>query len=271
MTNYEYLPFDWMNVMQGSVYDFEIRAIWKFRSLRWVSLRCAMRRALRYAVFVLGVAVPTFAAADSPWDGVWKVNEAKSNFTGRTFTISEKGGMMHYSNGGPVEYDFACDGKDYPTVADHTFACRKTGETTYETVSKVKGQETSKSQREISRDGKRMTITVTGRGVDGSTYDQKVTFARVGGRQGLVGTWKTVKDVYSGPEIMKVRMAGGVFRAEYPSTNEVYEGKLDGSSIVVTGPQVTAGTTTEMTTDGPRAFRYVIKLNGKDTAVGRGC
>ena len=179
-----------------------------------------MRRALRCAVFMLGVAAPIFAAAESPWDGMWQVNEAKSKFTGRTFTISEKGGMMHYSNGGPVEYDFACDGKAYPTVAEHTFACSKTGETTYETVSKVKGQETSRSQREISRDGKTMMITVTGRGVDGSTYDQKVTFARVAGTHGLVGTWKTVKDVYSGTEIMKVRMAGGVFRAEYPSTKE---------------------------------------------------
>jgi hypothetical protein len=74
------------------------------------------------AVLSLAAVSPCFAAAaDSPWNGTWKENEAKSTLSGNTVTyMAKRGGQFHYSNGGSIEYDFACDGKAYPTISDRS-------------------------------------------------------------------------------------------------------------------------------------------------------
>jgi hypothetical protein len=73
-------------------------------------------------VVLVAAAVPCFGAGQS-WDGTWKLNEAKSKFTGETLVIEDKGnGMMHYMSGN-IAFDFACDGKPYTVIADRTFAC----------------------------------------------------------------------------------------------------------------------------------------------------
>src|SRR6266849_2202506 len=60
--------------------------------------------------------VSAAAAVDSPWVGTWKLDMAKSNFTGDTVTYSKTpAGLYHISDGSTVSYDFAVDGKEYPT------------------------------------------------------------------------------------------------------------------------------------------------------------
>jgi hypothetical protein len=73
------------------------------------------------AVLLLTAVAPCFAA-DAAWTGTWKMNPAKSKMTGDTFTIVAKpGGMLRMES--TVSYDFACDGKPYPTLADRTVSC----------------------------------------------------------------------------------------------------------------------------------------------------
>jgi hypothetical protein len=91
------------------------------------------------AVLSMSAVLPCFAAG-SPWDGTWKENLAKSKLTGDTITFSMKQeGLFHYSNGGAIEYDFACDGKPYTTYSDHTTTCIGTVEAGYDFTTMAHG------------------------------------------------------------------------------------------------------------------------------------
>jgi hypothetical protein len=58
-----------------------------------------MRKLLLTAA-VLALSALSVRAADSPWAGNWKLDPAKSKFTGETFTWSKTAnGMYHYSDG----------------------------------------------------------------------------------------------------------------------------------------------------------------------------
>src|SRR6478752_4863308 len=66
---------------------------------------------------LLGLPASAALAADSPWVGTWKLDEARSHLTGDTFTYSQgPGAMLHYSDGVNVSYDFGLDGKEYPAA-----------------------------------------------------------------------------------------------------------------------------------------------------------
>ena len=53
-------------------------------------------------------------AADSPWVGTWRLDAARSHFTGDTFSYSKAAnGMLRYSDGSAAGYEFAIDGKPY--------------------------------------------------------------------------------------------------------------------------------------------------------------
>ena len=227
-----------------------------------------MLRVVGCALLVLSSASSAWAA-ESPWTGTWKVNEAKSRYASRTFTLSEKGDMLHLSNGGSSGYDFRCDGKEYTTSAKHTLSCQKTSNRIYDMVSKANGEEISRSRRTLSHDGRTLTIRIAERGVDGVPSYVTQTWVRSTATEGLLGTWASVREVSSPPRTMRISFAGDLFRQEYLSTAETYQGKLDGSSIVVTGLSVAPGTTTEMKAEGPRAISYVMKRNGTVTEVGR--
>lgn len=72
------------------------------------------------------------AAADSPLAGTWKPSVEKGKFTGDTFTFTASATGFHYTNGSTVSYDFATDGKDYPTIADRTVAWTKAGDNAWD-------------------------------------------------------------------------------------------------------------------------------------------
>src|ERR1039458_116212 len=149
------------------------------------------------AVLSLAAVSPCFAAAaDSPWNGTWKENEAKSMRSGNTVTYTAKGaGQFHYSNGGSIEYDFACDGKAYPTISDRTVTCTGTAATGMDFTNAAHGAVLSKSHRTFSPDGAAMTIHGTSMRPDGPSYDFDETMKRLSGTRGLAGKWLDVKEV----------------------------------------------------------------------------
>ena len=66
------------------------------------------------ACALLALVAGTAAAADSPWNGTWKLDAAKSHLTGQTFTYSKgPGEMLHYEDGSTASFDFGLDGKEY--------------------------------------------------------------------------------------------------------------------------------------------------------------
>ena len=203
-------------------------------------------------------------SAENPWNGTWKLNQERSKLTGDTFSISKaKGGKLRY-NDGAVTYDFACDGTEYAVLADRTASCTQISPSSFSIVTKAKGVDYSKTQREISADGKTMTAVTSGTQPDGTPYTETNIYQRLSGKSGLPGTWKNVKSESSSPDVMVINVSGSnAIHWELPGQKESLDGKMDGQPIAVTGPQVPDGLTFTFRKIGESRLTYAVKFKDK--------
>lgn len=210
-------------------------------------------------------AAPCFAAGSS-WDGTWKLNVAKSKFTGDTFTIEAKGNMLHASDG-VVSYDFACDGKAYAVIADRTVTCSGSPAAGYDFESKAGDKVLSKSHRTLSADGKTMTIHGTQMRPDGTTPEFTDVYKRQSGTSGLAGKWMNVKSQGSA-DSMVIQTKGDWIKVYSPEFKNSVEGKMDGSQLPMTGANIPSGVTQTIKGDGPNKLHYTVQYKGKMMAEG---
>ena len=192
------------------------------------------------------LALPAGAAvaADSPWNGTWKLDPQRSHLTGQTFTFSRgPGGMLHYEDGSTASYDFALDGKSYKTWANRTTAWTAAGHDTWDTVTRADGTVRSKGRVVLSGDGKTLTMTFTGTRPDGKEFRDRDVFARVTGTDGLIGTWRgTQVSGPSGPQTFVISSpAPGFLHFDIPDMQASAEGRADGTDHPVTGLHDAAG------------------------------
>jgi hypothetical protein len=228
-----------------------------------------MKKLLLVCALTIFAIVPAFAA-DNPWVGTWKLDIAKSTFTGNTFTYSKTAnGMMHYSDGSTVNFDFGIDSKEYKTQFDRTTTWTSVGDNAWDTVAKANGAVLGKSHRQLSPDGKTLTITSTRTRPDGSTANEEDVYTRVTGTTGLVGKWRSTKVNISFAELSIVSAPSpGVLRMEFPNYKQAVEGKPDGTDLPVTGPNLPPNTTTSWKMLSPTKMSYVYKVDRKPAGYG---
>jgi hypothetical protein len=208
--------------------------------------------------------VASCLAADSPWTGTWKQNLAKSKLSGDTVTYTEKpGGIFHYDAGGIIQYDFACDGKTYPTLADRTIACTGSLAAGYDFTTTAAGKPLGKSHHAISADGKTMTIHGTSMRPDGTTATYDETYKRVSGTTGLAGKWLDVKETEQVAAVSMWTVTGGALHVENPAYKQTIDAKLDGTPGKIVGPTIPASASVTVKSVGPNKLHYVDSLNGK--------
>lgn len=208
-------------------------------------------------------------AADSPWTGTWKLDPAKSQLTGQTFTYSQgPGELLHYEDGSSTSFDFGIDGKDYKLYSNRTISWTAAGPNAWDTVVKAEGKVRSKGHFELSADGKTLTTVFTGTKPDGSAFREEDTLARVTGTGGLIGTWRTAKVVGpSGPQTFVIAApAPGVLHVDVPDMKANVEERTDGSFHPLIG--AAPGTTISTKRLSPTKLRYVFKINGKTDNMG---
>ena len=121
----------------------------------------------------------------------------------------------------------------------------------------------------LSADGQSLTMT-TDILVPTKTR-QTMTFTRVSGGPGLMGTWQT-KSVQPGDNWIELTAADG-------ARVKVYWFPLDGTAVVtpdgkeapIKGPaaSVGPGMTAALKVTGPRTFDLSMKMNGANIAVGQ--
>jgi hypothetical protein len=222
---------------------------------------------LTMCVFVAAlafVAATTCFAADSAWNGTWKENPAKSKLTGHRLMVTEKpGGMMHFSNGGAISYDFACDGKPYPVLKGQTLTCTGNPQSGYDLTMTVNGKTVSKQHRAFSADGKEMTIKGTGYRGDGSSSNFEEVRRREGSGTGMVGTWVEAKVQDEKPDVVSLTLNGDTLHMQIPAEKVTVDVKLDGSDAKVSGPNVPPGATFSAKQEGSNKLQFARKLNGK--------
>ena len=218
------------------------------------------------------LAVPTGAAfaADSPWNGTWTLDPGKSHLTGETFTYSKgPGDLLHYSDGSTVDFDFGIDGKEYKAWANRTVTWTAAGNNAWDSVNKIEGKAFTKVHRELSADGKTLTITTAGTRPDGSSYRDVSVFERATGADGLIGTWRSVKAASSGAQQFVISSpAPGVLHYDLPDVRQSVEGRADGSDHPVTGPTAPPGMTSGFKLVNPTKLTYVLKIDGKPIGYG---
>lgn len=210
-------------------------------------------------------------AANSPWTGDWKLDPAKSHFTGDTFTYSKgPGTLLHFSDGSSTSFDFGLDGKEYKAWANRTVTWTATGNSSWDTETKADGKVLSKGKRVLSADGKTLTMTFSGTKPDGSSFNETDVYQRVSGTDGLIGTWRSIKvSEPGGPrEFLITSPEPGVLHYEVPDMKAAAEGRTDGRDNPMTGPTVAPGTTISFKAVSPKKIRYVIKVNGKTDNIG---
>jgi hypothetical protein len=219
----------------------------------------------------LALQAGTALAADSPWSGTWKLDPSQSHFTGDTFTLAKgPGDLLHYSDGSTASYDFGVDGKEYKTWSNRTTTWTPAGNNAWDTVTQADGKSLGKSHRQLSADGKTLTMTFTGTRPDGVAFRDEEVYERVSGTAGLIGTWRSVKvSEPNGPrEFVITSPAPGVLRYEVPDMKASAEGRTDGSDNSLTGPEVPPGSTISFKMLAPTKIRYVMKINGKTDNLG---
>jgi hypothetical protein len=221
------------------------------------------------AALLIACSIPC-VAADSPWNGTWKLNQDKSTFTGETFTISSPSpGKFRFSNGSTVSYDFACDGKEYPMIADRTVSCKPNADGAYDAISKGKGGTLATTHRALSADGKSLTATSSGTQPDGTPWTETDVYTRTAPGYGIVGTWKNVKSSNSVPDVLIVKVtAPDAIHWDIPGYKESLDGKIDGKGIPLTGPSVPDGLTISFKKASATKLTYEVKLKEKTLDIG---
>jgi hypothetical protein len=142
-----------------------------------------MKRAIGYVAVVLLVAMATtqLFAKDNPLFGTWKLNLAKSKYTGipapkeLTRSVAADGDAVKYVNSGTaadgssISFTFTVkyDGMDYPITGKAPYdadmiAIKRVNDYTYEAVLKKGGQVVGTTKVMVSKDGKVTTLTGTG-------------------------------------------------------------------------------------------------------------
>jgi len=154
-------------------------------------------RTLRFgAMIALGFPVMSLSAqAPDPGSGTWELNLAKSKFSPgpppknltRTFEVTGAG--VKYSlkgtdaEGKPilVEYTAKYDGKDYPVTGSpdfDTIALKRIDAGTTEATMKKAGKVVQTGKRVVSKDGKELTLTTTGKNAEGQAVNNVSVFEK---------------------------------------------------------------------------------------------
>jgi hypothetical protein len=218
---------------------------------------------------LMGLSISTAALAfDSPFAGTWTMDMAKSKVTGDTFTYTKTATGYAYSNGGPVSYEFALDGKDYPTIPSDSIACTETTPTSMVCVFKASGKFTSSGSRTLSADGSRYKADYSIYRPDGTTTHGEDVYVRVSGGPGFAGTWKNESAKFTPTARVIATPTATTFEMSYPSNKLKVAGATDGTPSPATGPTVPPGATESVLATSPTTWTYSIELQGKVYAKG---
>ena len=133
-------------------------------------------------------------AADN-WMGTWKLNVEKSNYSPgpapKSLTLkyeASEGGIRHTSDGVNAEskathseYSSRFDGKDVPYEGNpnaDTAAPKKTDDNSFEAVWKKGGKVTATLKAVVSKDGKTLTLSQTGKNAKGESVNNTAVFEK---------------------------------------------------------------------------------------------
>jgi hypothetical protein len=206
---------------------------------------------------VMGIAPAILGAADAPYVGKWKLNPAKSQLTGETFSIEKtSNGMLRFAQG-DLSYTFNLDGKEYTTYSGRTASWKQLDPNNWEVTLRI--NDTAQAAIKETVKGDILSMAVTIHKPDGGTVDQPSVWTRVSGGPGLLGKWKS-SQVKAAATVFEIASSGadGVTIND-PTSGLVCKGKFDGKDYPCTGAKYMVS----FKSIGPRSFEMTTKSEGK--------
>lgn len=226
---------------------------------------------MKRLLLLLGLLLPMFAAAQSPFDGTWKVDLAKSQPPKKPDTWDLQNGMFSCKSCVPP-YDVKADGQ-FQSVSGHRnydkISVKIVDDQHIEFASQKGGKDTFQSHDVLSNNNDTLTMTWTDSSgtapVNGTTVFKRVGKAPAGAHA-YSGSWRVEKlegMSNSGLEVT-YKGAGDILSMSTP-TGQSYEAKLDGSDAPYKGdPNVTSVSLKQVGND---SIEETDKRDGKVVSV----
>jgi hypothetical protein len=222
------------------------------------------------ALGALALILPV-AAADSPWNGTWKLNPAKSKLTGYTFSYkSLPGGKFLYTNGAQFAVTFACDGKPYPMIGTDTVVCTTPSAREYDYTFAAAGKPVMMAVWKLSPDGNDIAETEKHLHADGTASTESSTYKRLGEGTGLVGTWEETRKKITAPRAFTYKAFDGGVDIAYPAYKQTIHLTFDGKPSDIEGPGIKPGSSTVTAVSaGPLSYMETDKVGSKVTFLAK--
>jgi hypothetical protein len=221
---------------------------------------------LKYAfrtLLIACVVTGTLLAAEDPFVGTWKLNEAKSKITGAQFEVKDLGGNKYTITGGNVSDTLVADGTDQPAHFGRTMSIAIRGPNVWEMVTKTDGRILSSDTWRLSQDGQMMNIEMTGKQLDGSAFNYHWVAKRITGAKGFAGMWESTQLKIGSPYVFEIKPYDGDGLSFYgPAEHETLNMKFDGKDYPDTGPNVPAGSVSSGHRVDERTLEMTNKIKG---------
>ena len=227
-----------------------------------------MKKSLLACSLVVVVSAVSALAAENPWVGTWKLDPSKSHYLGYKIAYTKLKSSLYHFSSGDVGFDFGMDGKEYKAYGDLTISQTQVGDNAWRSVWKENGKVVSDDHAEISTDGQTLTVLHKTPNPDGSTDAYQMVYTRVSGANDLIGQWEEARPNPYSCTLIVSSPSPGVLRWNFPEYKQTVEGKLDGSDLPVTSPDLSPGMTYAFTTLSPRKQTYTVKHDGNPTSFG---
>jgi len=215
------------------------------------------------ALLLAATVLPSSTVAESnAWDGTWKLNEAKSQLGGPTFTITvlPQGEFQIVTRS--LSYKLICDGQYRLVVGHRSLACVNGTLTSMDVAERDNGKPVNTVHRELSPDGKTLTQTITTIDEHGPGKSVRKVFVRFSKPSGLAGEWIDTKELDRQPQVMTTALRDSVFHLSFPMEKQYTDMKLDGSDAQTHGTAIGVQATLSAKPETPQRLLTVRKLNG---------
>lgn len=211
--------------------------------------------------------VPVMLFAQSPFDGTWKTNMAESKLSQKPYVFSVNNGMYDCESCAP-KINVKADGQDQPVTGQtfDTLAVQVADANTVHFTGKKAGKPEFEQARNVSADGKTLTVSVTSYPADGSpSFKSESKWARVSkgpaGSNGTSGSWRIQNVNEDAAGLTSTWKGGGDSLSMSTAAGMNWDAKLDGKEYPVKG--IYANETVSVKPAGDRSVEVTYKRDGK--------
>jgi hypothetical protein len=232
-------------------------------------------RKLIWLLTLIALLTPALAAAQSAFEGTWKIELNTAKFPEKPDEYLLQNGMYQCKTCVPL-VDVKADGQDQK-VSGHpyfdTMSVRVVDDRTIEQTSKKNGKVVATSKTSVSADGKTLTFEFSDSSASNAgpvTGKGQATRVAKGpaGSHAISGSWRTAKvDTVSDNGLLFTYKVGGDSLSMTTPTGQSYTAKLDGTEAPYKGDPGT--TSVSVKKAGRGALEETDRREGKVISVSR--